>query len=279
MSSFGSSSTPMTIFVGLMKRARSSMWPSVSSPSMPPVEPADVLLAVVVLQVLLDLLLRELRVAVLVEQAVGGGQHGAGAVEVDRAAFHDDALRDRTTGSLNSFLGDPRRHRVVIVVRRILPAPGVEAPVDDRRLRLLVAPCFSTNAGPWSRHQLSLVLMWWKKTFRVGQPCSLSCCADDVLPVLVRHVDVHLLARLDLAHDPRQILRHRVILPRKRNPLRPRPAEPRAACGATRRKGSRARRGCEDFEFAMRACELPAGVLMPIEQPSLAAFGPFRYLP
>ena len=34
------------------------------------------------------------------------------------------------------FLGDAGRHGVVIIVGRIFSAPGVEAPVDDGRLRL-----------------------------------------------------------------------------------------------------------------------------------------------
>src|SRR5437016_2195241 len=49
------------------------------------------------------------------------------------------------------------------------------------------------------------------------------------LPVVIRHIDMHLLARNDLANDRRQILRHGPILPRKRNPLRSRPTKPRGA--------------------------------------------------
>src|SRR5690348_7592076 len=52
--------------------------------------------------------------------------------------------------------------------------------------------------------------------------------ADQVLVVAVGNVDLHPLARRDLADDPRQVLRHGVILVGKRNPLRPRPTEPRA---------------------------------------------------
>src|ERR1700750_2301825 len=54
----------------------------------------------------------------------------------------------------------------------------------------------------------------------------LELLADDVLPVLVRDVDMHLLPHPDFAANPPQVLRHRVILPRKRDPLRPRPGEP-----------------------------------------------------
>ena len=61
-------------------------------------EPADVPLAVVVLEVLLDLNLGEMGVAVLVEEAVGGGQDRAGAVEVDGAAFHDDKAGRQVRG-------------------------------------------------------------------------------------------------------------------------------------------------------------------------------------
>ena len=59
----------------------------------------------------------------------------------------------------------------------------------------------------------------------------LELLANQKLPVVIRHIDMHLLARHDLANDVREILRHGVILPRKRNPLRPRPTEPGRGVG------------------------------------------------
>ena len=97
-------------------------------------QPHHVLLPVVVAQVALDVASSTAPwVAILVQQARRRRQHGAGAVEVDRAAFHDDARIEHRQAQL---LGNPRRHRIVRVVRRVLAAPRVEAPVDDRRLGL-----------------------------------------------------------------------------------------------------------------------------------------------
>ena len=57
-------------------------------------EPEDVGRAEVIAEVLLDVGLGKLRVAIWVEQALLGGEQRAAAVDVDRAAFQDDARRE-----------------------------------------------------------------------------------------------------------------------------------------------------------------------------------------
>ncbi len=106
-------------------------------------EPADVFLAIIILQILLDLRFGQIRIAIFVQQAIGGGQNRAGAVEIDGSAFHDDpGIENRQL----ELLRNPRRHRIVIIVRRIFSAPGVKSPIDDRQF---FGRAFSiTNAGP-----------------------------------------------------------------------------------------------------------------------------------
>src|SRR5436309_1881128 len=55
----------------------------------------------------------------------------------------------------------------------------------------------------------------------------LELLADEVLIIAIGHIDLDSLARGNLAHDARQVLRHSVIFVRKRNPFWPRPAKPR----------------------------------------------------
>ena len=201
------------------------MWPSVSSPSMPPVSQQTCALAVVVFEVLLDLgCVDSVRVAVLVQQAVGGGEHGAAAVEVDGAALHDDAgMEDRLHAEQ---LRHARRHGVVIVVRRILPAPRVEAPVDDgqaasrlphqERRPVIAAPAF-VGLHVVERDALQV------------HARALQLAFDDELPVLVGHIDVHFLAQRDDTHDFAELIADAVVSARKTDAFRPRPGKHRAA--------------------------------------------------
>ena len=60
----------------------------------------------------------------------------AGAVHIDRAALQNHArIKDRQP----RFLSDARRDHFIEIARRILAAPGVVIPIDDRQPRLLLA--------------------------------------------------------------------------------------------------------------------------------------------
>ncbi len=91
--------------------------------------------AQIVAQVSFNLLLGEIRVAVLVEQALGGGHAGAFAVHVDGAPFQDQRRVVAIHAVLFQHLG---RHFLVlipgIVEAALVAAPGVEAPVHPAAL-------------------------------------------------------------------------------------------------------------------------------------------------
>src|SRR5690606_27248270 len=80
---------------------------------------------------LLDLLAGEVRVAVLVEQAFPGGDQGAFAIDVDRAAFQHEAFGAVARAALD--LEDLAGHLIVAlpgpVQAAVEAAPGVEGPV------------------------------------------------------------------------------------------------------------------------------------------------------
>ena len=165
------------------------------------------------------------RIAILVQQARRRRHHGAGAVEVDRAAFHDDARIEHRQLQL---LGDPRRHGVVGIPRRILAAPRVEAPVDDRRFGL---------AAPLPQHERRAVIARpgfvgrnvMKEDAAQRNAARLQEVADDALVVLVGDVEMHFLARDEDADQARDVFDGFVILAGKRNPFGPRPANPGAS--------------------------------------------------
>ena len=129
-------------------------------------------------------------IAVLVQQARRGRQHGAGAVEVHGAAFHDDA---RVEHRQLQLFGDPRRHRVVGIPGRILAAPRVEAPVDDGGVGL---------AAPGAQHERRTMIA--RPGFVGGNVVKehaaqrhlarLEELANDALVVFVGDVEVDLLA-------------------------------------------------------------------------------------
>src|SRR6059036_3217063 len=91
-------------------------------------EPKDVRHAQKIAQVLLDLLLRQLRIAVRIQQTGFGGQQRAAAVDFDRPAFQDDPGREHR--QLPQFC-DVLGNRVVEVERRVTAAPGVVGPIRD----------------------------------------------------------------------------------------------------------------------------------------------------
>ena len=90
-------------------------------------QPDDIVQSIVVAQITLDVGLRQLGVAVGIEQARGGGEHIADAVEVDAASLHDDA---RVEGLHAHALGD-KGGDLVVEVGGVLAAPSVIVPVDD----------------------------------------------------------------------------------------------------------------------------------------------------
>ena len=102
----------------------------------PVAEPNHIPRPGVVEQVPLHVLTAELRIAILIEQALLGRQHAAESVEVDRAPFEDDP---RLEAAKLQALIDSLRHDVVVIERRILAAPGVVAPIDQHRLAPLRA--------------------------------------------------------------------------------------------------------------------------------------------
>ena len=91
-------------------------------------EPQDFFRAEVVAEIPFDVVLRELRIAVGIEQAGFGREDAAAAVAVDRTPFEDDA-GDEAAAILQ--LGDAARDLIIEIERRIFAAPGVVVPVDE----------------------------------------------------------------------------------------------------------------------------------------------------
>ena len=72
-----------------------------------------------------------------IKKAALGGEHGSFAIHIDRAAFEDEVgiVKNWNVQSLRHG----GRHRVVLVKRRELEAPGVETKIQRGDLRFLVA--------------------------------------------------------------------------------------------------------------------------------------------
>lgn len=184
-------------------------------------EPADVGLAVVVFEVLLDAGAVEVGVAVFVEEAVGGGEKGSGAVHVDSAAFHDDA---RVEDGEIEFFGDTGGDGVVLAVGRVFAAPGVEAPVDDGGFALFVeddrgavvaAPIF-IRLDEVEANVLERAAMFGELLF------------DEVFVVFVGNVDVDGFARGDFAEDAGEVFGDSVVFGGEGDTFGTRPGEPGA---------------------------------------------------
>ena len=100
-------------------------------------QPQDVAHAEVCPEKLFDFPASQLRIAVGIEQAGLGGQQSSPSVHIDGATLqHDTGLEH---GKAQLF-GDPGRYDVVQIVRRILPTPGVEPPIDDGLRMLRIRP-------------------------------------------------------------------------------------------------------------------------------------------
>ncbi|MCY1180434.1 hypothetical protein D9M73_208760 [compost metagenome] len=81
-----------------------------------------------------------MRIAVVVEQALFGGDQGAFTIDVNRTAFKHEAFSVVALASLH--LKDLAGHLLVTVPRRVQPAleaaPGIEAPVDAAHFAAVV---------------------------------------------------------------------------------------------------------------------------------------------
>ncbi len=99
------------------------------------VQPDKALHAQIVAQVRFDLRFAQVRIAVFVEQALGGGQAGAFAVDVDGAPFQNERRVVAIHAVLCQHLG---RHLLVLIPRvvetTLVAAPGVEAPIHPTAL-------------------------------------------------------------------------------------------------------------------------------------------------
>jgi hypothetical protein len=122
---FGSTgSMTVTTVSSATKRVMSSTWPVGVGDAV--AEPQHLVDTEQPAQARLDLGARQRRVAVLVQQALLGRQHSAGAVDVDRAALEDQPAVELRQAQRRGHLS---RDRVVEVPRRVLAAPGVESAV------------------------------------------------------------------------------------------------------------------------------------------------------
>src|SRR5215210_4789503 len=102
---------------------------SVSVVSLDPVsQPQDMRYPEIGPQVLFDRRLVQMRVAVRVQEARLCGEQRSPAVDVDRAAFHDDP---RAEHGQAEFPGDQGWDRVVEIIRWVFAAPRVEVPIHD----------------------------------------------------------------------------------------------------------------------------------------------------
>ena len=124
----------VTTWSSATKRVRSSIWPSVSSPTIP--SPSQITCSTPKhhLQPGFDGRLVERRIPVFVEQALFGGQQCTLAVHLDGTALehhrhvpHGDTER----------LGHAPRNRVVQVVGRVLATPGVVFEIKCQQRRTL----------------------------------------------------------------------------------------------------------------------------------------------
>ena len=91
--------------------------------------------AQIVAQVSFDLLFGQVRVAVFVEQALGGGQAGAFAIDMDGAPFQNQ----RRVVASHAVLGQHLGSDLFILIPRVVEtalvaAPGVEAPIHPTAL-------------------------------------------------------------------------------------------------------------------------------------------------
>ena len=212
---------------GATKRVRSSMWPSVSSPSMPSPSQRISRTPKHVAQEPLDVGARQRRVAVRVQQALLRRQQRALAVDLDRAAFeHDAGLRvTRHAERLGHLPAD----LAVEVERRVLAAPGVVVEIDGEP-RLLGRRARDEDRAVVAAHASFVGKRWTAAGVPAARhgASSLRTCRSCVG---VQHVDVHGLALGERAHElrPSRARRRRTRLASCRGCAATRATSPRAA--------------------------------------------------
>ncbi len=97
-------------------------------------EPKDFVDAKEISEVRFDLRLRELRVAVPIEQTRFAGEQGTRAVHIDRATFKNHArVKNR---DLENFC-DTSWYDLIEIAGRILASPGIVIPIDDGQSRVV----------------------------------------------------------------------------------------------------------------------------------------------
>ena len=170
------------------------------------------------------MLLRQLRIAVRIQQTGFRGQQRAAAVDFDRPAFQDDPGREHR--QLPQFC-DVLGNRVVEVERRVTAAPGVVGPIRDGAFAHAAVVTREKNraviATPRfvSGEMMEVDAFEREFLFREQRP-------HPVFHVGVPDIDVHLFDLLQLLDELRVNGRHGEILVRKTDSVRARPGQPRA---------------------------------------------------
>src|SRR5580765_6543787 len=100
------------------------------------IQPKDIPNAQKISEIFGNFLLREMRVAIRIEQAGFGGDECASTVDLEGSAFQHDPRREKLQVPES---GDVLRNQVVQIKSRILPAPGVVLPINDGPLAFAMA--------------------------------------------------------------------------------------------------------------------------------------------
>src|SRR5215468_6674349 len=109
-----------------MKRAISSICPSVSSPTIPSANQMMWLTPRGIFEELLNFTAAHVGIAILVQQALLRREAGSSAVNFDRSSFEDDRMiENRNLQQRRHVFGDP----IVIFVGLIFSPPAVKNPI------------------------------------------------------------------------------------------------------------------------------------------------------
>ncbi len=178
------------------------------------------------------------------------------AVEIDRATLHHDIGIENRKPEL---LGNARRHRVVVIVRRILSPPGVELPIDDPHRAAFLHESRSMIAAP-ALVGLDVIEMNIAKRAAVG----FKLLPHNPLVVAVGDIDADFFPRRDFREDPGEVFGDGVIFVREGDSFRPGPTKPGGLVGGPFGGESVAQRGrglFQDFQLIHDLGDLsPAGI-------------------